>query len=154
MLARCPRLIIGASSEEQQRAMTHHLTEFPRTLDLTSPFVEVGRSDVPAGVSDSPGGYQLTLELPGVSVEEIEIEVSVPLLYVRRLDEPDSVRTFLLLSHVDPASLRATLEHGTLTIEARRPWAPPRRLPVRSDFLWEGRVAHRPGDPLPPRSLT
>ncbi len=128
-----------------------HLIELPETADLTSPFVELGNPEAPALATGTPTGFALAVPVGEAAVEDVEIEVSVPLLLVRRHDDPSLERRFLLLAHVDPSSLRATLEHGELLIEARRPWAPPRRLPVRSEFLWEGRVAHRPGDPLPPR---
>ncbi len=122
-----------------------------RALDPSRPFVELDEAEPRALLTELEGGWRLEIPLEGVEVEQVAVEVAPPLLYVRRLDEPERERRFALLSQVDVSSLRAELAGGRLVIEARRAWSPPHRLPVRCEFLWEGRVAHRPGEPLPPR---
>lgn len=105
----------------------------------------------PIDVYETPAAYVITIEVPGVSREQVELAVEDSRLTIRgrRLESPsrraDTVRyhlvergyggfarTFEFAAKVDAEGVKADLTRGVLTITIPKvPPPPPRRIEVR-----------------------
>lgn len=115
------------------------------------PFVLLEGDAAAARIVESPGGAAIEVELGDAAVEDLVVEFEAPVLTIRRLGREPLELRYALLSSADVTGIRATFAEGRLRVAVRRRWSAPTRVPIHCDFLWEGRVAHRPGEPLRPR---
>jgi HSP20 family protein len=98
-------------------------------------------------VDESEDGYSLSLDLPGVAPEDLNVTVEDGVLTVtgeRELEVPEGYRarrsersrlkidrSITLGDRVDPAGIEAKLEHGVLTLTLpKRPETKPRRIEI------------------------
>lgn len=100
-------------------------------------------------IEETKEGYLLTADVPGLSADQIEINVEDGVLTFKgerkteRKDEKDGYRryertfgsfhrSFVLPKGVDPGAVEALVQHGQLTVRVPRPAeAQPRRVAVR-----------------------
>lgn len=104
----------------------------------------------PIDIYENATGLVLQADLPGVSLETLELQVQdnkltlfgrvVPIIpdEAKSLHEEyrvgDFLRSFILSDEVDHEQITARLKHGVLTVELpRAERAKPRRIPVSSD---------------------
>jgi len=96
---------------------------FPPVLGPPSPTVETPFERTPAAeVSLSPTHVYVTIELPGVAMDDVGIEVTERTLSVAapRTGAPDCHLQIELPSPVDPGSAKATCRNGTLDVTLDR----------------------------------
>ena len=116
-------------------------TELPRQKYVFTP---------PIDIYEGESGLVLQADLPGVSLETLELQVQdnkltlfgrvVPAipdeaqLLHQEYRVGDFLRSFILSDEVDHERISARLKHGVLTVELpRAERARPRRIPVSSD---------------------
>ena len=104
----------------------------------------------PIDIYENETGLVLQADLPGVSLESLELQVQdnkltlfgrvIPVVpdEVQSLHQEyrvgDFLRSFILSDEVDHEQITARLKHGVLTVELPRAQrAKPRRIPVSSD---------------------
>jgi len=111
-----------------------------------------GRTLWPAvDIEETKGGYVLTADVPGLTPNQIDINVEDGVLTMKgerkteRKDEGDGYRryertfgsfrrSFVLPKGVDPAAVEARVEHGQLTVRVPKPTqALPRRVAVHGE---------------------
>ena len=99
-----------------------------------------------ADVEEAKDSYRLSLEVPGVPIEDIDISVSDRLLTVKAEHQESKgseedyeenyerfYQTFTLPDHVDPEGIKATCKNGMLKIEVpKTPAAQPRKIEIQS----------------------
>lgn len=104
-------------------------------LEPTSP---ERRVSPPVDIYESPEGFLIVADLPGVSAENLSVEFNPPELRVRAKPSsgPEGVlyeRRFELGSGIDAASIVAEIKDGVLRIELKKSQAlRPRRIDVRA----------------------
>lgn len=130
------------------------LSETPAVREPVAPEVAPPPERVlftpPIDIYDSPEGLVLTADLPGVTVNTLELQVQdnrltllgrVPpaappeaRLVHKEYDEGDFLRSFILSDEVDHERINARLNCGVLeVILPKAAKAPPRRIQVKSD---------------------
>ena len=104
----------------------------------------------PIDIYETEEGLVLHADLPGVSVETLDLQVqdnkltlfgrvATPVageadLLHREYEEGDFLRSFILSDDVDHERIRATLNHGVLKVVLpKAPKAEPRRIQVNTD---------------------
>ena len=129
------------------------VTRDGRPVDSNSP-AELPRQKYvftpPIDIYENETGLVLQADLPGVSLETLELQVQdnkltlfgrvVPVVLddAQELHQEyrigDFLRSFILSDEVDHEHITARLKHGVLTVELpRAEQAKPRRIPVSSD---------------------
>jgi HSP20 family protein len=112
-------------------------------------------------IEETKDGYLLTADVPGLSPEQIEVNVEDGVLTFKgerkseRKDEKDGYRryertfgtfrrSFVLPKGVDPAAVEAQVVNGQLSVRVPRPaQAPPRRVAVKTN----GELSQGSGEP-------
>jgi len=129
-------------------------TEIRETEESTAAEPVRGDRDTPvfrprADIREGKGGVTLTLEMPGVGPEGVDIDLDRRVLTIRgrgRVTRPegfrqanaeyaegDYERVFTLSEEIDEAAIRAGMANGVLTLELpRAEAAKPRRIEVRA----------------------
>jgi len=116
-------------------------------------------------IEENQGGYLLTADVPGLSADQIEINVEDGVLTLKgerkteRKEEKDGYRryertfgafrrAFVLPKGVDPAAVEAQVRDGQLTVRVPKPaQAQPRRVAVKANAggaLESGEPANKP----------
>jgi len=108
--------VFGFSDLERMfRSMWRYPLEWSRRLEegFRTPLSEID-------IDDKTGDTQVTLELPGVSKEEIEIIVNKTSLIVRAESENRKYkRTFSFSREFDPTITKASFSNGVLEISLK-----------------------------------
>lgn len=129
-------------------------TEVSKTAEETAPEPAEGRRDTVvyrprADIRETEGGVLLTLEMPGVGPDDVDIDLDRRVLTIRgraRMTAPegyrlvyaeygegDYERTFTLSEEIDEARIQARMANGVLTLELpRAEAAKPKRISVRA----------------------
>ncbi len=102
----------------RRAACSPSLSALDRVLDqtLTAPWAASASSR--AEIKSDAAGWTLSLDLPGVSKEQLSIEIDGPTVRVASLsDAPRQYRrAYELPQDIDPATSTARLENGVLTL--------------------------------------
>lgn len=87
----------------------------------------------PVQINEAPEGYTLSLDVPGVAPEQIEVTVEGRTLRIAgERQGARFVRHFTLPEGIDPSQITATAAHGVLTVTVAKPEAAkPHRITVQ-----------------------
>lgn len=122
----------------------------PPPASAPEPPVERVLFTPPIDIYDSPEGLMLIADLPGVTVDSLEMQVqdnrltllgrvppTVPpeaRLIHKEYEEGDFLRSFILSDEVDHERINARLNNGVLEVVLpKAAKAPPRKIEVKSD---------------------
>ena len=136
------------STEQPDRSQ--HLVMAHQTDDSMSSSTERFVFTPPIDIFETDDGLMLRADLPGVSLDSLELQIqdnrltlfgrvetvlpddAVPLH--REFEVGDFLRSFILSDEVDYDRITARLSHGVLEVELpRAPQAEPRRIQVNVD---------------------
>ena len=136
------------STEQPDRSQ--HLVMAHQTDDSTSSSTERYVFTPPIDIFETADGLMLRADLPGVSLDSLELQIqhnrltlfgrvetvlpddAVPLH--REFEVGDFLRSFILSDEVDYERITARLSHGVLEVELpRAAQAEPRRIQVNAD---------------------
>jgi HSP20 family protein len=102
----------------RRAACSPSLSTLDRVLDrtLATPWTHSAMSH--ADIQADANGWTVTLDLPGVSKEQLSIEIDGPTVRIASLpDAPRQYRrAYELPQDIDPATSTARLENGVLTL--------------------------------------
>lgn len=94
---------------------------FADFLRLTRPPARSGLWQPYASLSEDEQGLKLTVEVPGVNREQLEVTFDEGILTVRGEGHRGRFERFARLGHeVDEAAITASLENGLLTVSVPR----------------------------------
>ena len=136
------------STEQPDRSQ--HLVMAHQTDDSMSSSTERFVFTPPIDIFETADGLMLRADLPGVSLDSLELQIqdnrltlfgrvetvlpddAVPLH--REFEVGDFLRSFILSDEVDYERISARLSHGVLEVELpRAPQSEPRRIQVNAD---------------------
>ena len=136
------------STEQPDRSQ--HLVTAHQTDDSTSSSTERFVFTPPIDIFETDEGLMLRADLPGVSLDSLELQIqdnrltlfgrvesvlpddAVPLH--REFEVGDFLRSFILSDEVDYERITARLSHGVLEVELpRAEQAEPRRIQINAD---------------------
>jgi HSP20 family protein len=103
-------------------------------LDLINQFAPLSRN-VGVEVSRSERGYVVEIPVPGFAPNQIEITYKDSVLTISgKSDRRTFTRSLVVPEEVDPDLVKASVEHGLLTLNLdRRPEAEPKRITISAN---------------------